>query len=282
MLRITLAASLALGLAVAPSAQQRTAAEDTDAPGAPLAPSPETVGLSFFDDQDQAIRLQTRRPEASASAAITTQAAERRSDGTVADSDDLSAAFAFPAQVQRQVSDGPLADGRDGTAPAPLRTVAVAVDAMTANGRTEASLLAARNRVSGPALRVEALDTGRPPGTRPGAVVLDDEAPVQVASPLVDVADGASRTDGLALSVVQPNPARSEAWVTATATERTRATVTLFDIQGREVARAFDGLVSADSPARVRLDLDAVSAGTYVVVLESDGVRSSQTVQVVR
>ena len=63
MLRITLAASLALGLAVAPSAQQRTAAEDTDAPGAPLAPSPETVGLSFFDDQDQAIRLQTRRPE---------------------------------------------------------------------------------------------------------------------------------------------------------------------------------------------------------------------------
>ena len=94
MLRITLAASLALGLAVAPSAQQRTAAEDTDAPGAPLAPSPETVGLSFFDDQDQAIRLQTRRPEASASAAITTQAAERRSDGTVADSDDLSDAFA--------------------------------------------------------------------------------------------------------------------------------------------------------------------------------------------
>ena len=51
MLRITLAASLALGLAVAPSAQQRTAAEDTDAPGTPLAPSPETVGLSFFDDQ---------------------------------------------------------------------------------------------------------------------------------------------------------------------------------------------------------------------------------------
>ena len=281
MLRITLAASLALGLAVAPSAQQRTAAEDTDAPGAPLAPSPETVGLSFFDDQDQAIRLQTRRPEASASAAITTQPAERRADGAVADSDDLSAAFAFPAPVERQAT-GPLADGRDGTAPAPLRTLVVAVDAMTANGRTEASLLAARNRVSGPELRVEALDTGRPPGTRPGAIALDDETPVQVASPLADAADGTARTEGLMLSVVQPNPARSEAWVTATADEQTRATVTLFDIQGREVARAFDGLVSADSPARVRLDLDAVSAGTYVVVLESDGVRTSQTVQVVR
>lgn len=282
MIRFTLAAALALGLAAAPSAQQRTAADDTDAPGTPLAPSPETVGLSFFDDQDQAIRLQTRRQEASASAAITTQPVERRADGSVADSDDLSAPLFFPTPTERRVSDGPLADGRDGSTPAPRPAVAVAVDAMTANGRTEESLLAAQNRAPSAELHVEALDNGRPPGTRPGAVVLDDDAPEQVAAPLADAADEPARTGGLTLSVVQPNPAHSQAWVTASVDAPTRATVTLYDIQGREVAKAFDGLVAADTPTRVRLDLDDVSAGTYVVVLEAGGVRSSQTVQVVR
>lgn len=257
--RLVAALGLALGLAAAPAAQVLVAPDDADEPGRAIVTGPAAPGFVVADDQDP-ISLHPSRPFAARANAVGSEPAWTRDEDAP-----LRAAFVPEA---RTADVGPLADGRSGGAPAPP---AVAEGGALDDGRPAVTVL--RRDVT--RVYTGALRDGRPDGAR-GTPVLADEAPV--VAPFRRSEAEAARA---ARVVVQPNPASAEAWVELASDAPARATVAVFDVRGREVLKAYDGTV-APGASRVRLDLAPLSAGTYVVTVEVDGVRASETFQVVR
>ena len=84
-----------------------------------------------------------------------------------------------------------------------------------------------------------------------------------------------------ALGAAFPNPVRAS--VTVPYTLATSGTVRLrvVDVLGRTVAVLMDGAQAAGDH-EARLDVRALAAGVYAVVLEAGDVRSTRTVTVVR
>lgn len=257
--RLAAVLGLVLGFAAAPAAQVLAAPDDADEPGRVLVPDPGPPGFFVADDQDPVSIRAALQPVHRADAVSSEPA------WTQDDEAPLRAAFVPDA---RTLDVGPLRDGRDGVVPL-LRTTAEAADLDA--GRSERVVLSRDVALiyTGP------LENGRPDGVR-GTPVLSDEAPVVAPFRRTEVeAADAARV------VVQPNPASAEAWVELVSDAPARATVAVFDVRGREVLTAYDGTL-APGASRVRLDLASLSAGTYVVTAEVDGVRTSETFQVVR
>ncbi|PAP76934.1 T9SS type A sorting domain-containing protein [Rubrivirga marina] len=260
LLRTAATLGLALGFAAAPFAQVHVAPDDADEPGRVIVDEPSSLGFQVVDDQDplsiQAARAPARRTEA-AHAEPTWET----------DAEAVPGAVFVPAA---RVDVGPLEDGRDR---ALVRGApAVAVTGELADGRL-ATFVPSREVAivyTGP------LRDGRPDGVR-GTPVVSDDAPAVVPFGRARV-----ETASPARFVVLPNPASTEAWVELVPAAPSRATITVFDVRGREVLTAFDGPVAPGSPSRVRLDLSPLSAGAYVVTVEIDGARVSETIQVVR
>jgi len=96
------------------------------------------------------------------------------------------------------------------------------------------------------------------------------------------VATEAEAPGALALGVPRPNPARSHTEVGFTLREPARVTVRVVDVLGREVARLLDDAPRAAGPHSATWQTAAASSGTYLVVLEVDGLRATRPVVVVR
>lgn len=162
-----------------------------------------------------------------------------------------------PAQVSRIVArtstDAPLDNGRDGRQPAEARAyLARSADAPLDNGRAESA-------------------------TRP--------APVETAqdTPAFDAPGTATApSERLRLDAVRPNPTGDRARVTFSTAEAGRATVAVYDVQGRAVMTVFEGPVAADREQTVTLDATSITPGVYLVVLTAEGVSASRVFQVVR
>ncbi|WP_412063328.1 T9SS type A sorting domain-containing protein [Rubrivirga sp. IMCC45206] len=249
---------LAVAFAAAPDAQRRPVDAD---PGGQSAP-PVTNAGPDVDDRDPGYAPPFRpRPPGPA----------------IDDRDDPASTIAL-AEHRSFHEARTETNGRtvDSARQASLRVVAP-YDGPLIDGRTAESAALAEARMLTAAPYDGPLDNGRPAGVRPGPVV-EDVAP-DVLTPEVAASRAA---ESFGLSVVTPNPASDRAAVTVVSDALAEATVTLYDVQGREVARAFDGVVQPSSPARVDLDLAGLAPGTYVVVLRIGDARQSQTVQVVR
>ena len=92
-----------------------------------------------------------------------------------------------------------------------------------------------------------------------------------------NVGTGAAPTaDALRLDPPRPNPLRGPGRISFTLAEAGPATVDVFDVQGRAVARLADGPRAA-GPHVVGFDASALPAGTYLVRLSAGG--QSRTVQ---
>lgn len=253
-----LVVALAVAFAAAPDAQRRPV--DVD-PGGQSEP-PVTNAGPDVDDRDPGDTGTFRSP---------------RPGPDIDDQDDPSVTITVADFVPLSEAK-PSANGRTTTSAREASArFASRRDAPLADGRTSDSAALAEARMLTAAPYTGPLDDGRPAGMRP-APVLEDASP-EVLSPEPAAARAA---DTFGLSVVTPNPASAQATVLVTSDELAEATVTVFDVQGREVARAFDGVVQPASPERVSLDLDGLAPGTYVVVLRIGDARTSQTFQVVR
>ena len=95
-----------------------------------------------------------------------------------------------------------------------------------------------------------------------------------------DVLTAAAKPAALALEV-GPNPATADATVTVSMPDAGRVRVSLFDMLGREVAVAHDGVLGAGRQP-LALRTGALPAGVYVVVLETEGERMTRQLTVVR
>ena len=95
----------------------------------------------------------------------------------------------------------------------------------------------------------------------------------------VDADEGV--TDAVAtLAAPAPNPAVGSTTLAYRLASPGLATLSVFDVRGREVARVADG-VQAQGEHRPRFDTSALAAGVYVVRLQTtDGVETQQMVVV--
>ncbi|WP_412060685.1 T9SS type A sorting domain-containing protein [Rubrivirga sp. IMCC45206] len=85
----------------------------------------------------------------------------------------------------------------------------------------------------------------------------------------------------LALGGLLPNPSAQEATVTISLASAGRATLVVYDVLGREVARVLDrDLVAGDLV--VRVDVSALDAGTYLARLTANGGTAVRPFTVVR
>ena len=115
----------------------------------------------------------------------------------------------------------------------------------------------------------------------------DPDAGYQIVVVLYgDVAANAVATaddpDGrLGLSPLAPNPAAGTAEATVTLAAPGRATVAVYDVLGREVARVLDRDLAAGDHA-VRLDASDLPAGTYLVRLSAAGATVARPFTVAR
>ncbi|MEM0963765.1 MAG: T9SS type A sorting domain-containing protein, partial [Bacteroidota bacterium] len=108
----------------------------------------------------------------------------------------------------------------------------------------------------------------------------DTEEPLTEGYQILVIADGdvvAGTTsigedpDGqLAIGTVTPNPSASGAAVTVSLATAGRATLAVYDVLGREVARVLDGPMPAGDRS-VRLDVADLPAGTYIARLTANG-----------
>ena len=193
--------------------------------------------------------------------------------------DDPSAPTAFraPQAVERD-----LPSGRDGTpASQSVTTFEVSVDAPLNNGRPapgspEAAALAARLASLSAVSFDGPLDNGRPPGTRPATVAVAQQESVTVRAASEAVEASAVWDDAY------PNPTAGRVAVTFRTAVALRADVSVYDLRGRLVQKAYDAVVAADVDNRVDIDLSDVAAGSYVIVLTAGDARHSQTIQVIR
>ncbi|WP_420455369.1 S8 family peptidase [Rubrivirga sp.] len=87
--------------------------------------------------------------------------------------------------------------------------------------------------------------------------------------------------DGALGLAVAPNPAGASVALAVTVGRAGRATVAVYDVLGREVARPLDGPLAAGTH-RVRVDTSDLPAGLYVVRAVMPGGSASRTVTVVR
>ncbi len=92
--------------------------------------------------------------------------------------------------------------------------------------------------------------------------------------------DAAEKTEGVLLSI-WPNPAHGTAQVRFTVTEAGPAHLSVYDALGREVARAYEGVVMPEMQS-VPLDVSAWTAGVYVVRLVAGGGVQTARLVVVR
>lgn len=254
--RYSLALALAVGLTAGVSAQSYQAPEDADQPGAFVVRSASAPGA--VDDSDPGGRSQpTARPA---------------NEVTASDQDAAVAFGTWPTPVEAVALQGPLADGRDGSAPIVQAMAVYSGD--LADGRDSSEPVALR---SASAVYTGPLRDGRPDGPRTATLATDDVAPQQVAP-----AVAAATTGEASLVVVRPNPVRGRAAIAFSLAERAAVTVTIYDVQGRVVATAFEGVAEADVEHLAAFDSDQVAPGTYVAVLTADGTRTSRTFQVVR
>ncbi|MEL6614498.1 MAG: T9SS type A sorting domain-containing protein [Bacteroidota bacterium] len=86
---------------------------------------------------------------------------------------------------------------------------------------------------------------------------------------------------GYALAAPAPNPTRSQAAVSFTLPTAQHVRVAVYDALGRRVATAADRTFGAGE-SRVALDASTLRSGVYVVRLEAEGARLSQTLSLVR
>ena len=88
---------------------------------------------------------------------------------------------------------------------------------------------------------------------------------------------------GLAsLGDVYPNPTASGASLAVEVSSAQRVTATVYDVLGRQVARAFDGPLAPGATALLRLDTARLAPGTYVVRLEGETFSASRRLSVAR
>lgn len=100
------------------------------------------------------------------------------------------------------------------------------------------------------------------------------------ADPYAVDTDAAEPTGALRLSV-RPNPAGAIATVPYTVAQAGPVRLRVVDVLGREVAVLADGFATAGSH-EATLDTTPLAAGVYVLVLDADGQRTSQSITVVR
>ena len=101
-----------------------------------------------------------------------------------------------------------------------------------------------------------------------------------------DVGGGAVATDDdpdgrLGLSLLAPNPAAGTAEATVTLAAPGRATLAVYDVLGREVARVLDRDLAVGAHV-VRLDASGLPAGTYLVRLSAAGATAARPFTVAR
>ena len=101
-----------------------------------------------------------------------------------------------------------------------------------------------------------------------------------VTLPAVEISVGLARA--LTLSAPAPNPVRQRAQLTFTVPVTGDATLAVYDVLGREVARLFDGRADAERRHTVTLEAAGLAAGTYVVRLDANGRSAVERVAVVR
>ncbi|PAP76450.1 T9SS type A sorting domain-containing protein [Rubrivirga marina] len=96
-----------------------------------------------------------------------------------------------------------------------------------------------------------------------------------------DVAVGEDPEGRLALGALVPNPSASAAEATVSLAEAGRATLVVYDVLGREVARVLDRALPAGDHA-VRVDVSGLPAGAYVARLSAAGTTVARPFTVVR
>ncbi|WP_412070059.1 T9SS type A sorting domain-containing protein [Rubrivirga sp. IMCC43871] len=95
------------------------------------------------------------------------------------------------------------------------------------------------------------------------------------------VAVGGDPDGRLSLGSLLPNPSADEATVTVSLASAGRATLVVYDVLGREVARVLDRDVVAGDHV-VRVDVSAFDAGTYLARLTANGAMAVRPFTVVR
>ncbi|MGB3544903.1 family 10 glycosylhydrolase [Rubrivirga sp.] len=106
-----------------------------------------------------------------------------------------------------------------------------------------------------------------------------ESAPSEAAVLPGAVATDPTSTMVAALEAPRPNPATGPVTIPFVLEDASAVTLRVFDVLGREVAALEDGPRTAGSH---RVVWQPTTAGTYLVVLEADGVRATRTVSVVR
>ena len=106
----------------------------------------------------------------------------------------------------------------------------------------------------------------------------DDDDDMRMAAP---AAAREAMTEPVTLSVA-PNPLSGRARTTFAVREAQDVAVRVFDVTGRQVQALYAGPVEAETPVTVSVDGGALASGVYVVVVEGQTVRTTQTVTVVR
>ncbi|WP_412068390.1 glycoside hydrolase family 10 protein [Rubrivirga sp. IMCC43871] len=109
-----------------------------------------------------------------------------------------------------------------------------------------------------------------------------ESAPSNAVTVQSGVATEREAPPALALAVPRPNPARSHAEVGFSLREPARVTLRVVDVLGREVARLLDDAPRASGSHTATWQTAGASSGTYLLVLEVDGLRASRPVVVTR
>jgi hypothetical protein len=85
-----------------------------------------------------------------------------------------------------------------------------------------------------------------------------------------------------ALSGAYPNPFTERSQLDVTVRETQRVTVTVYDVLGRRVATAYDGVVEASQPVTVEFSARGLSSGVYFYRVEGERFRATERMTLVR
>ena len=98
--------------------------------------------------------------------------------------------------------------------------------------------------------------------------------PVRRTGPVAPVAETVSAPRSVLLGNL-PNPVRATTDIVFALPERSSLTITVFDLQGREIARVLDGVRDAGRNT-VRFDASALTPGVYLYTLRSGAITETQ------